>query len=78
MAGVTGYSYGNWVDLGVGTDFLKFMESIMSSRIYYDPGIKLENANSPKPTTKRRSQFRVSYKNLTGLYDSWERASLLD
>ncbi len=36
-------------------------------KVYYDPGIKLENA-SKRPRTKQRSQFRIKSANLPALY----------
>jgi hypothetical protein len=38
-----------------------------SGNIYYDPGIKMENA-SAKPKIKKRSQFRIKSQNLPYLY----------
>ena len=40
--------------------------------MYYDPGIKLEQASSAKPTSKTRSQFRVASKNIAALYETVE------
>jgi hypothetical protein len=70
VAAAREYHYGKIVRLGVGTDFFRFLNAIAAQRIYYDPGIKLENASSKKPTTKRRSQFRVKSGQLDALYDS--------
>ena len=44
--------------------------------IYYDPGIKLENA-STNPQTKRRSQFRIRSEHLNELYHLNEIINLL-
>ena len=66
------YHYNNMVDLGEGTDFLKFLDAFEKQAIYYDPGIKMENANTLKPKIKKRSQFRVKYRNLNELYSNWE------
>ena len=62
------YAYGSQIDLGEGTDFHKFLRAVADGLVYYDPGIKLENASSSKPTTKRRSQFRIKPIHLSGLY----------
>jgi len=62
------YIYGSQIELGEGTDFLRFLKAVADGIIYYDPGIKLEGASSSKPTTKRRSQFRIKPVHLTGLY----------
>lgn len=63
------YYYGNTVRLCEGTDFLKLLAAIADGKVYYDPGIKLENASDPKKKkTKRRSQFRVKSKDIATLY----------
>jgi hypothetical protein len=61
------YLYGNKIRLCEGTDFLHVLGGIRSNKIYYDPGIKLENA-SGKPTIKRRSQFRIKSGDIDSLY----------
>jgi hypothetical protein len=61
------YSYGPSVRLAQDTDSLKLLAALASGIVYYDPGIKLENA-STSPRTKRRSQFRVASKNIAELY----------
>jgi hypothetical protein len=66
------YHYGNIIELGHGTDFLKFLKAVSKGIIYYDPGIKLENASTAKPITKRRSQFRIKPKELSVLYHQME------
>ncbi|HTB32766.1 MAG TPA: MvaI/BcnI family restriction endonuclease [Bacteroidia bacterium] len=65
------YQYGNNVILGIGTDFQFFLKAMSIGTIYYDPGIKMENA-STKPKIKRRSQFRMVSKNLKSLYKTNE------
>jgi hypothetical protein len=62
------YNYGKMVRLGEGADFLLVLNAMFQGKIYYDPGIKLENASGDKPTTKRRSQFRVKSGDLSSLY----------
>jgi len=66
------YRYGDRVRLGRGTDSLLLLQALVSGMVYYDPGIKLENASSPRPTAKRRSQFRIASKNIAALYTSME------
>lgn len=61
------YKYGNNIILGTGTDFQLFLGEMAKGNIYYDPGIKMENA-STKPKIKKRSQFRIKSKNLPNLY----------
>lgn len=71
------YKFGNQVILGSGTDFHFFLHQIALGKIYYDPGIKMENASS-RPKIKRRSQFRVSSKDLGSLYINSELISILN
>lgn len=61
------YKFGNSIILGVGTDFQLFLEQMAHGNIYYDPGIKMENA-STKPKIKKRSQFRIKSQYLPKLY----------
>lgn len=61
------YKYGNNIILGTGTDFQLFLSEMANGNIYYDPGIKMENA-STKPKIKKRSQFRIKSQNLPKLY----------
>lgn len=46
-----------------GTDSLRLLRAFAAGAMYYDPGIKLENA-STKPKVKPRRQFRVASKNI--------------
>ena len=63
------YSYGNVIRLCEGTDFLRLLAAFADRKVYYDPGIKLENASDPKKKkTKRRSQFRVKSRDIESLY----------
>ena len=65
------YKYGNNIILGTGTDFQLFLGQMASGNIYYDPGIKMENA-STKPKIKKRSQFRIKSQYLPNLYKTNE------
>ncbi|MDI9245980.1 MvaI/BcnI family restriction endonuclease [Marinobacter sp. CHS3-4] len=66
------YLYGKNIELGTGTDFEMLLTAFASGHVYYDPGIKLEGASSGKPKLKKRSQFRVSHKELYSLYRAYE------
>jgi hypothetical protein len=66
------YAYSDTVALGVGTDYIRFLDGLATGAVYYDPGIKVENANT-RPTTKRRSQFRIRGAQLSALYESFTR-----
>ena len=66
------YRYGPTVRLGEGTDFLHFLRAMSEGKVYYDPGIKLEDASTDHPKPKRRSQFRIKSADLPLLYDKME------
>lgn len=66
------YAYGARIRLAQKTDGLRLLKALASGAVYYDPGIKLEQASSEKPTSKKRSQFRVASKNIATLYESIE------
>jgi hypothetical protein len=61
------YQYGSSVVMGTGTDFQLFLQQMDAGNIYYDPGIKMENA-SLNPKIKKRSQFRIKSLYLKNLY----------
>jgi hypothetical protein len=71
------YRYGGQVLLCEQTDFLRFLRSFAAGTVYYDPGIKIEDASSSRPKMKTRSQFRVAHANLTDLYEHHEVVSHL-
>ena len=68
------YKYGDKVILGEGADFQLFLALMASGKIYYDPGIKMENA-SQTAEIKRRRQFRIKSGSLSGLY---KKSSLIN
>lgn len=70
------YYYCSPVYLGEGTDFAMYLKSLKSGSIYYDPGIKLEVGENGKSKTKRRSQFRIRFKDVNRLYEKWTKAEL--
>ena len=71
------YRYGHVVALGEGTNFDKFLFSLINGSIYYDPGIKLENISTQKPKSKKRSQIRIKAKDIPSLYEKCEEINLL-
>ncbi len=71
------YFYGNNILMGEGTDFQFFLTQMAKGNIYYDPGIKMEQA-SKKPEIKRRSQFRIKSGNITNLYHKSEFVNLIN
>jgi hypothetical protein len=50
------------------TDFLRLLKALANGTVYYDPGIKVEQVSTDKPTHKGRSQFRVVSRDINSLY----------
>ena len=71
------YKYGNQVILGNSTDFQLFLRQMFLGNIYYDPGIKMENASGDRKI-KKRSQFRIKSQYLSTLYQINEIVNVLD
>ncbi len=76
-ARVPQYRYGHVIGLGERSSISNFLSAIAQKAIYYDPGIKLEYASTDNPKIKKRSQFRISPKNLPSLYANFELIDLL-
>jgi hypothetical protein len=72
------YRYADRLLLGQGTDFILYLKQMFEGNIYYDPGIKMEEASSAKPKIKRRSQFRIKSGNLQTLYKKSEIVLLVE
>ena len=70
------YRYGNIIKLGEGTDVAYLLAALSNKTIYYDPGIKMENASSSCPNIKRRSQFRIKSGFLDKLYKTMTHVDL--
>lgn len=66
------YCYSPDVYLASGTDFGLFLKGLSTGIVCYDPGIKLVGLDGPKVRIKRRSQFRVGFNGLRGLYRQFE------
>ena len=64
------YRYGRNILLGEGAEFGLFLAAVDAGKVYYDPGVKVEQVSAAKPVTKRRSQFRVNSKDIPILYTS--------
>jgi hypothetical protein len=71
------YQFGTYVRLGEGPDFTYFLKALALGIIFYDPGIKLEQAEGKWKPPKRRSQFRVISGDLPKLYKSMTVRALL-
>lgn len=72
------YAYGCIVRLGLGTDFGFFLAAVSNGYVYYDPGLKLENAHGSRPRVKERHQFRIRPAHLIALYSAFERVDVSD
>jgi hypothetical protein len=70
------YHYSNKIQLFESTNINTFLQSFVNKNIYYDPGLKLENAYTA-PKTKRRNQFRINSINLSSLYSKSEQVDLV-
>ena len=70
------YGYGHKVRLAQRTDSRRLLRAFAAGAMYYDPGIKLENASTDKPKPKKRSQFRVAAKNIAALYEMVETVAV--
>ncbi|MCH8880312.1 MAG: hypothetical protein IID34_10565 [Planctomycetes bacterium] len=65
------YRFGKNIFLGEGTDFNRFLKGLANGHVYYDPGLKVESASSPRPRMKRRSQIRIRFPHAPSLYSTW-------
>mgnify|MGYP002700236011 CR=1 FL=1 len=74
--GLPQYHYGNVIGLGRKSSITHFLDALAASSVYYDPGIKLENATGPKAKVKPRSQFRIRPKMIPSLYEGFELKTL--
>ena len=66
------YRYFSPALLGEGTDFNRYLTSLNSGLIIFDPGSKVMNASTAKSSVKARSQFRIPLKQLANLYQKFE------
>jgi len=71
------YRYAPKVWLGRGTDFTRFLAAVAKGSVYLDPGMKLVGASTDDPEIKRRSQFRVKYRDLESLYAVFEQRDVV-
>lgn len=72
------YCYGDIARLAVGTDFLRFLDALAKGKVYYDPGLKLEEVSSTHAKVKRRNQFRIASRNIKALYEAVDVVSLME
>ena len=65
------YRYFSPALLGEGTDFNRYLTSLSSGLVIFDPGSKVMNASTAKSSVKARSQFRIPLKQLASLYQKF-------
>lgn len=65
------YRYFSPALLGEGTDFNRYLAALCAGQVIFDPGSKVMNASAAKSTVKARSQFRMSVRHLTELYQKF-------
>ncbi len=66
------YRYFSPALMGEGTDLTRYLAELCAGRVIFDPGSKVMNASTAKSSVEARSQFRMSVKHLTGLYQKFE------
>ena len=70
------YYYASDVRFGIETSIYCLLDALLSGKVYYDPGIKLENISS-KPKPKERSQFRINSADVPVLYKQMTSESVI-
>jgi len=76
-SGTRRYHFGKDVRLYEGTNIDRLLQAVADRKVYYDPGIKIENV-STTGKVKKRSQFRIKSKDLGSLYHSLESVDVTD
>ncbi len=66
------YLYTSPTLLGEGTSFNLYLLALINGLVIFDPATKVMNASTGKSSTKSRSQFRISVKQLPHLYQKFE------
>ena len=70
------FSYGPILEFGEGANFTNLLKAYYQQFVYYDPGLKLENASQPEARIKVRHGMRVKHRHLESLYDTFEMTDL--
>lgn len=65
------YRYLSPALMGRGTDFNRYLSSVCAGMVIFDPGSKIMNASTAKPSVQARSQFRMPLKHLKHLYQDF-------
>lgn len=66
------YRYSSPALMGEGTDFNRYLSALCQGLVIFDPGSKVMNASTAKSSVKSRSQFRMSVKSLSALYQKFD------
>lgn len=69
--GKKGYIYNSPVYFGESTDLSLFLKTMQAGLLVYDPATKVVMKANGTMSTKPRNQFRISFKNLKYLYQSF-------
>ncbi len=72
------YRYDSPILMGEHTDFGKYLHTLCSGAVVFDPGTKVTRAHTAQSTVKARSQFRVNIKDLKMLYDTVSAHSIAE
>lgn len=65
------YRYFSPALMGEGTDFNLYLSALSAGLVVFDPASKVMNASTQRSTVKARSQFRISVKQLSHLYQKF-------
>jgi hypothetical protein len=65
------YKYFSPTLMGEGTDLIHYLSALHAGLVIFDPASKVMNASSANSSVKARSQFRISLKNLSFLYQNF-------
>ncbi len=74
-SGVRRYRYCGDVGFGEGTTPIRFLAALAAGDVYYDPALKVVNADG-ESSSKARNQFRVAVRSLASLYEGFEWAEV--
>jgi len=69
--------YSDQVRLCSRSDFWMLLNSLWEGTALYDPGVKVEGADTARPVPKARNQFRIPFKSVQTLYRDSEEVSVL-
>ncbi|MBY3030980.1 hypothetical protein HF265_18050 [Rhizobium leguminosarum] len=78
LATTAEYRYGSAVYLCEGTNFNLFLSALAKGLVIFDPGMKLEFASTERPHSKKRSQFRILWRDIPKVYHEVSRKELVE